>query len=261
MAKLKKISVQPLTPLEALDLKVASTQHVDVSELPGDVQAKLHSDLMKIAQKSEGVIVINSFGETPFVSTVMRTSKEKKKFYAFPEPNPVHLYYKIGIGHLEAAEIKKKEFTHMHGAHPEKEFEGFGTYFESLVTGIVFMLMTMEGFVNQLLSEGAVYAVNGNEKSKADVEWMNLTDKIMFVVPEITGIDFRVTNAQAYGRITKLNEIRNELIHLKKVEAANFTIYQDLFKQLLDFQILESADAVFEFVTTLKPGYFKEQAE
>lgn len=261
MAKLKKISVQPLTPLDALDLQVASTKHVDVSELPREIQEKLHSDLMGIAQKSKGVIVVNSIGDTPFVSTVMRTSKAKKKFYAFPEPNPVQLYYQIGIGHMEAAAIKKQEFIEMHGAHPEREFEGYSTYFESLVTGIVFMLMTMEGFINQMLSEGAVYTVNGNEKSKAEVEWMNLTDKITFVVPGITGIDFRVTNALAFGRITKLNDVRNELIHLKKVEAANFTFYQDLFKQLLDFQIYESAEAVFEFVTTLKPGYFKEVAE
>jgi hypothetical protein len=86
---------------------------------------------------------------------------------------------------------------------------------------------------------------------------MSLTDKIRYAVPAITDIDFFTTDSPLYDRLMLLNSLRNDLIHLKKLEHANFTYYQALFKRLLDFHSAEVADAVFSFIEAIRPGFLE----
>lgn len=259
MAKLKKVKILPLTSIESIGLNIKEKKHYDVSDLPAEVQKKLWEDLMKIIRQGKGVILGKPIDDKQYVSTVVKTTKDKKKTFSFPEPNPVHGYYRIAINHLELAAQKQDEFHASLGSHPQNEYNLFCAFFEEMVQAIVFLLMTVEGFINQLPEENQVYNINGVKKNKEAIEWMNVVDKIRFVIPALTGIDFFVSNRIAYNRISALNDLRNDLIHLKKLEQANYTYYEILFKRLLDFQSVEMADSVYQFITTIRPGFFTEE--
>lgn len=258
MAKFKKIKIAPIRELGALNLNIAEEKHYDVSDLPEEAQRTLMSQLMEIARQSEGVVVAKPVDGKQHVAAVVRPSKQKDKTFSFPEPNPIHLYFDIAVAHLEKAENLKQQFFEAANTHPQAEFELFCSFFQEIVPGIVFLLMTVEGFMNQLAEENKTYTINNSEKTKKDIEWMPFTDKLRQAVPVLTGVDFYVTNRPAYDRLQLLNSLRDDLIHLKKLEQANFTFYQELFKRLFDFPLSEGANAVFEFITTLKQDFFHE---
>ena len=255
MAKFKKVQIKPLTELAALKLQKASEKHFDASELPQEAQRKLMEKLMEIARKTDGAVVAKPVGGKQYVSALVKTTKKKGKTFSFPEPNPIHAYYKIAVSHLEAAEAAQHHF-HEVDNHPEQEYEAFCNLFEEITQGIVFLLMTVEGFINQLPTEDQTYQINGEAKSKTEIEWMNFTDKLRQAIPILAGIDIYANNRPVYDRLILLNNLRNDLIHLKKLELANFTYYQLLFKRLLDFPSVDVSNAVYDFISTVKTGFF-----
>lgn len=258
MAKFKKVKIKPLTELDALNLQKASEKHYDVSKLPQEAQKELMAKLIDIVRKSDGAIVAKPVAGKQYVSALVRTTKKKGKTYSFPEPNPIHAYYKIAIGHLEKAETAQQHFLEVQN-HPEQEYEAFCNFFEEITQGVVFLLMTLEGFINQLPQDGQTYVIDGTNKSKTDIEWMTLTDKLRTAVPVLTDIDIHASNLPVYDHLQLLNNLRDDLIHLKKLELANFTYYQQLFKRLLDFPSVDVANAVYDFINTVRPGFFDEE--
>lgn len=258
MPQYRKVKIVPLTELDKLNIQKASEKHYDVSELPQETQKELSQKLMHIVRKSEGAIISKPIKGKQYVSALARTTKQKGKIFAFPEPNPIHAYYKMAIEHLEKADLASQHFRQTHN-NPESEYQNFCNFFEEITRGIIFLLMTIEGFINQLPQEGVIYRIEGVNKVKNDIEWMNVTDKLRLAVPALTGNDIFTTNRPVYDRLHLLNGLRNDLIHLKKLELANFTYYQELYKRLLDFPCHDVANAVFDLVNIISPGFFSEE--
>ncbi len=259
MAKFKKIKVSPVTELDALKLNKASEKHIDLTHLPPEKVQEVFAKVMEIARKNPAVVVGKPIGGKQYVAAAVTPSKHKGKTFAVPEPNIIHIYYKIAIQHLELSQQKKQEFLEVVNQHPEEEYQRFCNYVEEITQGIVFLLMTVEGFINQLPNENATYQINGEARTKHDIEWMNVTDKLRLAVPAVSGVDIYNSNRPVYDRLQLLNDLRNDLIHLKKIEQANFTYYQALFKRLLDFPAYDCSDAVFDFINTVQAGYLMEE--
>jgi hypothetical protein len=116
-------------------------------------------------KKVSGAIVAKSIHRTPYVSALIKTTKDKRKILVFPEPNLFHIYYRIAVNHLEKAENAQQTFHDAHNSTPEQEYDAFCVFFEEIVQGIVFLLMTVEGFVNQL-PEGRTYTIQEVEKKQ-----------------------------------------------------------------------------------------------
>src|SRR5690349_3873778 len=107
MNKFRKVKIKPLTELDTLKLQTASEQHYDVSDLPIQIQKDLMATLLSIVSKSKVAIVAKPVEGKQYVSALVRTTKKKGATFAFPEPNPIHAYYKIATSHLEAAETAR----------------------------------------------------------------------------------------------------------------------------------------------------------
>lgn len=114
-------------------------------------------------------------------------------------------------------------------------------------------------FINQLLSDTATYNINGQDKTKSEIEWFDFNRKIREVIPAISGNDYINNYKQDYDNLSLTNSLRDDLIHLKRVETDNFTNYETLFKRLLDFDPVNASNTVFNFVNTIKQDYFEEQ--
>lgn len=256
MGKFKKIKIKPLTDFDSLKLQVASKKRYDATVLSPDEAKEMMTKLLMIIKSSPGAIVAKPIAGTQYVSAVVRTTQQKKKMFSFPEPNPIHIYYHTANMHLGQAEINRQQFLQIGEGHPYEGYEAFCQFFQEMVQGVIFLLMTIEGFINQLPAEGTTYTIDGAASTKKDIEWMNFTDKTRKAIPILTGTDFYATNRPDYDRLQLLNDLRDDLIHLKTLEQANFTYYEQLFKRLLDFPSLEISDAVYGFINTIKGDFW-----
>lgn len=101
--------------------------------------------------------------------------------------------------------------------------------------------------------------IDGVIKSKSEIELLDIITKLRQVVPNLTGIDFYLTNSEDYTNICLVIDLRNDLIHLKKSSKLNITNYQTLFKRLVDFNHICCSESVYTFINTVIPNYLIEQ--
>lgn len=259
MKKFRKLNLIPLTNFKELNLNVVKNVTIEI-ERNKDVDFTMNKLLSYAKENPEIVTIISTVGDENFVSAQIKSSSNKKKIYTFPELNPICIYYNIANEHLEKSyELKNRINLKEQNFNYFEDYEYFSNYFNSTSQGIIFLITTIEGFINQFFKENTNYFINGEIKTKKDLEWAKLDNKILEILPAITGLNFSKTNNIEYCKIKALNEIRNNLVHLKQTENANKTNYQDLFKKMIDFKQVESSEAVFTFLNIIKPNYFTEE--
>lgn len=259
MKQLKKIKLLPLTDLDSLNLQVASRKDYDLTGLGKEATQELLSKLFKIAGNAPGAIIATKVGDKNFVSTQMKTAKDKSKVFTFPEPNPICIYYKSANEHLQRSyAIKNKIYSEEQHFDHNYHYENFIEYFKETSEGVILLSTTIEGFINQLLPENLELEINYEKRTKDVIEWLDIKTKLRDVVEKLTGIDFQKSNPKDYANISLLIDLRNDLIHLKKTSKANITNYQQLFKRLVELDHVVVSDSIFNFINTIIPDYLIE---
>ncbi len=262
MKTFKTIKLLPLTDMSNLDIHVVEHKHFDLTEMGvSDEAAKeLFAKIFSIASKSPGVIIASNVGDKSFVNTQVKTAKDKKKIFVFPEPNPICIYYKSANEHLEKSyKIKNKLYTEEQHFNSDYHYANFIDYFQETSEGIILLSTTIEGFINQLLPENLELMIDGTVKTKSEIEWLDINTKLRQVITQLTGIDFQKQNSKDYDNICLIIDLRNDLIHLKKTTEANVTKYQQLFKRLVELDHIACSDSVFNFINTVIPNYLIEE--
>ncbi len=89
---------------------------------------------------------------------------------------------------------------------------------------------------------------------------MDFNSKIREIIPIITEINFIHEYKEDYESLSLTNSLRDDLIHLKRIETKNVTSYDNLFKRLLDFDPVNASNSVFKFVNVIKQNYFEEDS-
>lgn len=259
MKQLKKIKLLPLTDLDSLNLQVASRKDYDLTGLGKEVTREFLSKLFKIAGNAPGAIIATKVGDKNFVSTQVKTAKDKSKVFTFPEPNPICIYYKSANEHLQRSyAIKNKIYSEEQHFDHNYHYENFIEYFQETSEGVILLSTTIEGFINQLLPENLELEINNEKRTKDVIEWLDIKTKLRDVVEKLTGIDFQKSNPKDYANISLLIDLRNDLIHLKKTSKANITNYQQLFKRLVELDHVAVSDSIFTFINTIIPDYLIE---
>lgn len=259
MNKFRKIKNKPLKSLDDLNLNVV--KEVDYGTVVLDTEkAKLLNQLLNhIYKNPETNMVGIEIDDEVYLSNQLKSSSNRKNLHTFPEPNPTIIYYNIANENLEkSAKLKNKIISKEENFKPKEKFEMFTEYFSLTSQGIIFLITTVESFLNQFFEDNE-YLINGYNKTKKDLEWSKLEEKINDIIPALLDINFKNLHNNEYQQIINTNILRNDLIHLKRVENENNTWYQDLIKQLLDYNQYKSSEAVFKLLDTLKPNYFETQ--
>jgi hypothetical protein len=258
MKTFKAFYINPLKKLQDLPIKPEDYDFFELStilpQVPPEAREDLANKLLKIVSDSKGAFVVAGNEEEEFVSVNVSSSSNRKKRLSFPEPNPIHLYLSIAVKHLYASIELKKDLTTLE-VLDANGFEKFCAFSEEIMEGVIFLVMAAEAFMNYMVDDGKTYAMNGKTMGKKDIEWLDFSGKIRDAMPVITGIDFFATNPIEYNRMTNLVDLRNELVHLKKLQADNYTFYEDLYKRLIDISPFASWDAVLTFINTLQPEF------
>ena len=231
---MEPIENKPLTKMSNLNLNVAELRHLDLreSDVP-DLEKELMVFLAK-ASKMPGVIISSGSPNESYVMANITPSKRKEKTLVFPEPNPVLIYYNSALHHIEKTIEIKKALLKSEDS-PEELFNVFSDFYKEAFQGITQLVMSMEALFNQKIPENIKLEFEGKELNKGEIEWKDFKTKIRYIIPSITGINFRENHSEDYQNICSLNNLRNSLIHLKSLREDNFTHYQCLCKELLDF--------------------------
>ncbi len=259
MKQLKKVKLLPLTDLDSLNLQIANRKDYDLTSLGKEATQELLAKLFKIAGNAPGAIIATKVGDKNFVSTQVKTAKDKSKVFTFPEPNPICIYYKSANEHLQRSyAIKNKIYSEEQHFDHNYHYENFIEYFQETSEGVILLSTTIEGFINQLLPENLELEINNVRMKKDDIEWLDINTKLRDVVEKLTGIDFQKSNPKEYSNICLLIDLRNDLVHLKKSSKSNITNYQLLFKRLVELDHVSVSESVFTFIITIIPNYLVE---
>ncbi|WP_019991067.1 hypothetical protein [Rudanella lutea] len=258
----RKIKVDPLTSLNSLNLKISEVKHIDLNDLPPDEAERRVTEAFKFIKKfGEAIVAVKTGDEKneAVITSVLNSSQNKGQIILLQEPNPVHLYLQIANEHLEAAQPLRNMIRSRNRV--DNYFGLLTNYFEEVSQGIIFLVMTLEGFFDQgiqMVPEGYFLDEAGSPLTKNQLEWIDFNSKIRYVMPVISGFDYYTQFNEKYNKIVRINDLRNDLTHLKVSQKKNMTRYEDLNKRLIDFNPLEASELVFHYIMTLYPGYFTE---
>lgn len=248
---MEPIENKPLTKMSDLNLNVAERKHLDLtqSEVPD-----LHKKLMEVvakASKMNGVIVsVGNSSEENYIMANITPSKRKDKTLVFQEPNPVLIYYNSGLEHIEKTidirkDILKTEYS------PEELYPVFSEFYKEAFQGVTQLIMAMEALFNQKIPEEINLEYEGKNLTKGDIEWKDFKTKIRHIIPQLTEIDLYADHNADYQNICLLNKLRNSLIHLKSLREDNFTHYQSLCKELIDFDYESNCTSIRNVIILL----------
>lgn len=259
MKKFKKIQNKPLKSFSDLNLNVVKKVEVGTVERSPEVDKHLNRLFDYINKNPETTMVGVEKNDEVYLSNQVKSSSNRKIIYTFPEPNPISIYYNIANENLEkSAILKKKILSKGQNFDAIEDFQVFTEYFSLTTQGIVFLITTVEGFINQFF-EDKEYVIDGKTMTKKCLEYSKLHKKLDLIIPTLLDINFKKLHNEEYQQIINTNLLRNDLIHLKRAENGNNTWYQNLFKQLIDYNHHKNSEAVFKLMDTLKPEYFETQ--
>jgi len=259
MKKFRKITNKPLKNLNDLDLNVVRKNEIGSVVRNTEVDKYLKQLFDYVNKNSDRTMIGVENNGKVYLSNQVKSSASRKKLYTFPEPNPICLYFNIANENLEkSAILKNKILSKKQNFDAIEDFELFSKYFSLTTQGIVFLVTTVEGFINQFF-EDKEYIIDEETMERKDLEWAKLKVKLDLIIPTLLNIKFSELHYKEYQRILNTNILRNDLIHLKRTEKGNNTWYQELFKQLLDYNHHKNSEAVFKLLNTLKPDYFETQ--
>lgn len=265
MKKFKKILVDPLINFKSLDLKINEVSRIDLttSGLTPDEQERRANEALRFIKKNKDAIIAVGTGNgngDAFVTSLLNSSGFREQLILLQEPNPVHVYYQIANEHLEKAHLARNIIR---SRKKIDNYTGYLTnYFKEVSQGIIFLVMTLEGFFNQII-QGVPYdsfseEQSGREFSKDEVEWFDFNTKLRGIIPAISGNVYHESYPKIYNKLTELNDLRNDLTHLKVSLKRNKTKYEDLNKRLIDFNPHDASEAVFHYVNFISANYFTE---
>ena len=230
---MKSIIVRPLTLADDLNIKV-NTRKNFTSEDP--IKAKeIMSKLMALAieHKDSGIIMAKSLSDQPAAVTTNLRTKDGHT-YQFPEPNPVHLYFQNACNRLATSQTLLIDLKAIDPLHHEQQYNKFLDYFSEVTDGITFLVTSVEAFINQHIPDNIIYQVDENKQwNKTDIEWKDLKTKIKVIIPAIYGLHFLNTNPKEYNHVLKVQDLRDDLVHLKTEHKSNKTFYEDIFELVL----------------------------
>lgn len=249
---MKKIKNHPLTKTNDIPIKVEDYHKFELSieiENPEKFRIEFLQNLGKI--NNENMIVSQTKGEESFVMTKIFPKKNKSNALFFPEPNLVIIFYNTAIEHINNT-IKLQRLIVNNKWLSEDLFLVFSEFLQESFQGITQLIMSLEAQFNQLVPEEISINHKGKTYTKEKLEWEKFNQKFRFFLPKLIDVDIYKNYNIDYQNISKLNDLRNNLIHLKSKKNKNYTFYQSLFKELIDLDYEKHANSTLFIISLMK---------
>lgn len=207
------------------------------------------SDFKKYSKEGKSTTWILLINQTMKYLTQVNS---KGNFYAgfMPEPYLLFLTNSKSLN-LKIRKLENTFKTSIEGElNPSENFnlkilnqEVYNQYILYKISSLIFLMMTVESFINNLIPEKISIEKDGKSNSKSDIEkTYKLKEKFRDVIPTIKEIKHYKEYQNKYSSILQLSKIRNSFIHLK-----TSTIENPMDPYLNDFEKLIIMDLDKEY--------------
>jgi hypothetical protein len=207
--------------------------------------------------------------------TILHTTKDKYftgfihymngKPYTFPEPDPTIIYFSSAQRFrrqiIETREKLLKNVDFTQAAIDDNVIEDLYNYYETVCGTVIFLFISLESFLNQLIPDDAVY--KKEMKSKTETynhsqiqEHISFGDKIKVVIPQLTSKDFYKTHPLKSQIIDQLKDFRDSIIHTKN-ENKNIR-FDFIVKRSFTFDFDKAIIHTADFMNFHKADYIVE---
>lgn len=198
---------------------------------------------------------------------------EDERFFISAFPDPIQLYFSQAYSNYQSSlQVRRNIVFKKTEGNPMNMVNGYlyNWYIKSKISAIIFLHSTCEAFINNIMPDDFIYKqeINGEkgdkflkqtkEFNKEQTErTIGFKEKMKFVVPQISGINFQKDFQKIYDNIINLNSLRNDLIHLRSSKEKNMEYFQKIFSELVNVNLEPYVKSVEEFINTIKPNFIE----
>lgn len=209
---------------------------------------------------------------------------DKKEFFTFIPivdgdelfasifPDPIQLYFSLAYSSFEFSNQTRSNIIIQKNSKPFSFVNSYlyNWHLKYKINSVIFLHATVEAFINYLMPEDFIYTqVNEGKKSdrylketkdynKEQTErFILFKEKLSKVVPQITKIDFQKSHQKIYDKLLNLNEIRNDLIHLRSKKEKNLNYFHSVFDNVINIDLEPYILAVKDFINSINPDFIK----
>ncbi|MDO6489860.1 MULTISPECIES: hypothetical protein [unclassified Cellulophaga] len=221
------------------DLKKYSISQEEIKKIP---QKKGEdSDFKKYSKEGKSTTWVLLVNETMKYLTQVNS---KGNFYAGFMPEP----YLLFLSNSKSLNNKIKELENGFKLNVDTELkvsenfklkvlnqEAYNQYTLNKVSSVIFLIMSVESFINTLIPENFEIVKDKGKDTKIEIEKSyQLKEKFREVIPRIKEITDTIEYQNRYSKILQLNRIRNSFIHLKTSSNGNpLDPYLEDFEKLI----------------------------
>lgn len=221
------------------------------------------SDFKKYSKEGKSTTWVLLFNQTMKYLTQINS---KGSFYAGFMPEP----YLLFLANSKSLNIKINESENKFKSNIEAELstgenfnlkilnqEVYNQFILNKISSVIFLIMAIESFINNLIPEKMSIEKNGKIDSKIEIE-MNykLKEKFRDVIPKVKKIKDIEKYQSKYSTILQLSRIRNSFIHLKTSSKKNeLDPYLEHFEKLITMDLnkeYKNIEILIESIITMK---------
>ena len=198
---------------------------------------------------------------------------ENEQFFAAQFPDPIQLYYSLAFANYLFAKKTRHNITFQNNQPQPLNFVSgylYNWHLQYKISTIIFLHSTVEAFINYLMPDDFVYKQEykgersdkfikqTKEYNKEQTErYILFKEKLNKVITILTDIDFQKKHQKIYDKILNINELRNDLIHLRSSKEKNQQYFQKVFSEVVNVNLTPFVNAVHDFINTIKPNFIE----
>lgn len=223
--------------------------------------------LQKVQLPNDVLDVINNAPKTNFSKKQLKAKSQtflltqhgecikgfKHNTIKFPTPNPITVYFDMGLKQLDYL-ISKKALVLELARKEESIDKILSSLFYYFGTSSIFatqLVCALECLINLNVKNESTYELQKDSKTKTgeDIIWVRTKEKLEFVLPHLTGKKkFNSDFPDDIVQLKKLVDYRNECIHPKRDEEFAMDNFENLFQSCLTFNYEAAINATRNFI-------------
>ncbi len=195
------------------------------------------------------------------------------RMYGAKFPDPIQLYFSLAHANFEFSRQTYYNITLQNRPNTYLSFVNqdlYNSHLQYKINSIIFLHSTVEAFINYITPDNYIYKRTVKVKGEAGyvkkiIDYTKkqterevpFIEKVSILVPQITKIEFKKTSKNIYDKLRELNNIRNDIIHLKSSVDGNSRYFERVFSKVIHVDLDKLVQAVQQFVNTIKPDFLE----
>lgn len=194
------------------------------------------------------------------------------KLFAARFPDPIQLYFSSAYSYFEFAEQTRNNIIFQGDQEGPINWVNeylYNWHLNYKISSVIFLHLTIEAFINYSMPEDFVYIQKStggggkkfinqiNEFDKAGVEkFIEFKEKLRYVIPQFCNLDIYNNHKKVYDKLLELNELRNDVIHLRSFKnEKNMHYFHEVFDRVINIELNSLIQAAMDFINLVSPDF------